>query len=137
MKGENDITSIILNHTTLEQVVTSYRESELFIPDFDLREWKREPGNIVWTFSKDFKTDDRGEGEFWGCFICFPTHENSNGSLVGVLIKIPGMWIGAGRTLTINYSLDWWYEGGNNDDEPLTLRPAPGRSITLESVLAA
>ena len=123
--------SHILDLTTLEQVVTSYQESKLFIPDFELQEWKRDPGKIIWTFSKLYQV----ESVFDSMKLWFPTYFKPDGIPVCELVEESrSIRFEVGDRLTITYSLEWWYYG--DDDEPVTLRPTPGRSLIIECAIA-
>ena len=122
--------SHILDQVALEQVVTSYQDSLLFIPDFELQTWKREPGKIIWTFSKLYQV----KGVFDSAKLWFPTYVEPDGIPVCQLVKSPFIRFNLGDRLTINYSLEWWYYG--DDDEPVTLRPTPGRSLIIECAIA-
>jgi len=75
--------SRILNQVVFEQVATSYQESKLFIPDFELQGWRREPGKIIWTFSKLYQVN----GVFNRVKIWFPTYADPDGTPVCELVE--------------------------------------------------
>ena len=122
--------SHILDQVALEQVVTSYQDSLLFIPDFELYGWQREPGKIMWVFTKSYQV----KSVFDSVKIWFPTYTKPAGTPVCDLVESPSIRIEAGNSMILTYSLEWWYYG--DDDEPVTLRPTPGRSLIIECAIA-
>jgi len=123
--------SHIIDQDVFEQVVTSYQDSLLFIPEFELQDCKREPGKIIWIFSKLYQV----EGVFDSVKLWFPTYTEPDGTPVCELVEELGsIQFHVGDRLVLTYTI-WWYYS-DDDDEPVTLRPTPGRSLIIECAIA-
>jgi len=119
------LTAFILDREILENIVTGFLEDDLYIPGFKTETVERGPDHLIWKFVFEPEEPEI----FTECTAMI----NNCGAKEVTLFKGQGIHLCGGDILRIEYRVNWWREG--NDDDRVTLpAPVPGASLCFESV---